>query len=336
MVNKSLRIMVTGSAGFIGSTFCYKALSLNHQILGLDNYSNSSEERSIELKKYFHKNFSFLEIDLAKQKEQLEEAMKIFKPDLIVHFAGLKSVSESKKNPNKYWSNNVDSTMNILGAMERTSVKKIIFSSSAAVYGNSNDQPVNESSLINPSSVYGETKQKCEEIIKEFSDKKIVDAVVLRFFNLCGCHKEALFFENPRTSESLMSEIIKVSLGYKENLIIFGKNFHTRDGTPSRDFIHIEDLIEALMLLINDCNIIKKYEIYNLGTGKDTTVLELVDDFIRINKVKINYKSGNPKKEDIDKSYSNPLKFYKKTGWKAKKDIKDICIDSWKPFLGGL
>jgi len=248
---KKLNILVTGSAGFIGATFCDEVLKLNHKVLGIDNYLNSLKLSTDNLKLHHKNNFSFLELDLAESNNVLLQELELFKPDLVVHFAALKSVGAGESDPDLYWKNNLDSTINLLHAAKESGCTKIIFSSSAAVYSKHNSQPVSESSDLGAESVYGETKVACENIIKDFCEKNIMDAVIFRYFNVSGCHKNKLFFENNKNSENLMTNLIDVAKGNSNELAIFGDNYNTKDGTATRDYIHIEDLLDAHIKIID-------------------------------------------------------------------------------------
>tara|TARA_B100001750_G_C15514526_1_gene606014 strand:+ start:2701 stop:3705 length:1005 start_codon:yes stop_codon:yes gene_type:complete len=331
MHDNKLKILVTGSAGFIGATFCHKVLKLKHRVLGVDNYSNSLKSSTEILKSYHAKNFSFEDLDLTRKDNVFIQKLESFRPDLVVHFAALKSVSVSEIEPDLYWKNNLDSTVNVIKAMHEVGCRKLIFSSSASVYGKHNTQPVNEDSDLDPASVYGKTKLACENVIKEYCKEGFLDAVIFRYFNLSGCHEDRLFFETPKTSENLMTKLIEVAKGNKEKITIFGKEFNTQDGTATRDYIHIEDLLDAHMIAIDFLKENKGCEVFNLGTGKETTVLELLKVFEESNGVKVQYKIGKPRLGDVSRSYTNASKFERVSGWKAQKSLKDICFDSWAP-----
>lgn len=331
MHENKLNIVVTGSAGFIGATFCHEILKLEHKVLGIDNYSNSSKSSTDILKKHHSENFSFEELDLSKKNNNFSDKLEFFQPDLVVHFAALKSVSASEKKPNLYWKNNLDSTINVIEAMKIAGCNKLIFSSSASVYGKSNSQPVDEYSNLKPESIYGQTKLGCENIILQNCQEGMINAVIFRYFNLSGCHKDQIFYETPQTSETLMTNLIEVAKGNKKKLTIFGGNFNTHDGSASRDFIHIDDLMDAHFCAIDLLENIKGCEVFNLGTGIETTVLEMLRMFESSNTVAIHHEVGKPRPEDIPRSYTDPTKFEKASGWKAKKSLKDICSDSWEP-----
>lgn len=331
MHENKLNILVTGSSGFIGATFCHEVLKRRHNVLGLDNYSNSSKSSTEILKHHHAKHFSFEELDLSRKDNNFLKKIESFKPDLVVHFAALKSVSNSENEPDLYWKNNLDSTINVIQAMKEVGCKKLIFSSSASVYGKSNPQPVDEYSALNPESVYGQTKLASENIIGKYCKEASLGAVIFRYFNLSGCHEDQIFFETPQTSENLMTNLIEVAKGNKDKLTIHGGKYNTQDGSASRDYIHIQDLMNAHFKAIELLENIQGCEIFNLGTGKETTVLELLKVFEHSNAVKINHEIGKSRAEDIPRSFTNPTKFEKASGWKAQKSLEDICKDSWSP-----
>ena len=324
-----LNILVTGSAGFIGASFCYQALGLNHKVLGVDNYSNSLKSRTDILKMHFKENFCFLELNLADHEIGLMKELNFFKPDLIVHFAALKSVTAAEANPDLYWNNNIQSTINILNFAKKSNCPKLIFSSSAAVYGKCNPQPVNEKSMLEPESIYGKTKLFCENLIDDFCKDNSIDAVIFRYFNVSGCHKNKLFPETPQTSQNLMMNIVDVVNKDKEMISVFGDNFNTHDGSATRDYIHIQDLLNAHFVVMDLLKEIKGCEIFNLGSEKEVSVLQLLRVFEKSNAVKVGYKISNPRPEDLPRSLSDSSKFRRFSKWKACKDLKDICIDSW-------
>ncbi len=326
---KSIRkILVTGSAGFIGSTLCYEALKQGFAVKGIDNYSNSKKFNTRILKD-FSKNFSFQEMDIAKNLQAVKDHFQEFQPDLVIHLASLKSVQQSEENPDLYWKNNLDSTANILESMSGISCNNLIFSSSASVYCPNNDLPLTETSNLGPLSTYGQTKLACEKLIHDNCEKEGINAVIFRYFNLCGAHKEKLFFETSEISESLMTKIIDVAEGNRQFIKVYGNNHLTQDGTASRDFIHIDDLLDAHFSIMSSINKINGFEIFNLSTGKETTVLSILKKFQEMHKLSIEYIIGTPRNEEISRSFASAEKIGSFIGWKAKKTIDDICADSW-------
>ncbi|RPG43225.1 MAG: UDP-glucose 4-epimerase GalE [Gammaproteobacteria bacterium TMED112] len=325
-----MKILVTGGAGYIGGTFAYEALKNNHKVLALDNFSNSKPEQIDNLKNIFEKNFEFFEIDLSIQSEQLSNCIKEFKPDVIVHFAGLKAVGESQKHPIKYWNNNVVSSINLIEAMAHNEVKKLIFSSSATVYGDSDQQPIPETAEIKSMSVYGSTKIAVERMFSEAARVGVIDVVSLRYFNPVGAHKEKIIYENPfDLPNNLMPRIIRVALGIDEELQILGDDYETRDGSGERDYIHILDLIAGHFSAIEFILKNNGESIFNLGTGVSTSVYELIKTFESTNSIKIPYRICNRRPGDVAKCYADPKLALNELNWQAEYDLSEMCKDAW-------
>jgi len=325
-----MNILVTGGAGYIGGTFAYEALKNNHNVLALDNFSNSKPEQIKKLKSIFEKNFSFNEIDLSIQSNELSQCLREFKPDVVVHFAGLKAVGESQSNPIKYWDNNVVSSINLLKAMAENSIKKLIFSSSATVYGNSKLQPIPETADIKSMSVYGSTKIVIERMFSEAASIGKIDIVSLRYFNPVGAHKEKIIFENPFDfPNNLMPRIIRVALGIDEKLEIYGDDYDTKDGSGERDYIHILDLINGHFSAINYILEHNGESVFNLGTGTSTSVFELIKTFESVNSLKIPYKISKRRAGDVARCYADPSLALKKLNWQTEYNLSDMCMDAW-------
>ena len=328
-------ILVTGGLGFIGSHTCVELLNNNHQIVIVDNLSNSKIKNHKSIFKITQKQSYFYELDLLNF-NQLEEIFKKHNITEIIHFAGSKAVSESIKKPIYYYENNIITTMNLLKLSKKYNVKKFIFSSSATVYGSSKS-PLSEESLIgvgitNP---YGRTKYFIEEILKDFSKANTnINFISLRYFNPVGCHSSQLIYEDPNgIPNNLMPYVIRVAMKnniddtlddvYKE-LNIFGYDYPTRDGTAIRDYIHVVDLAKAHVKAV-ESKIDKSYEVYNVGTGKGTTVLEIVETFKKVNKLKLPYKMVNRRDGDLDIVYCYSNKIERELGWKCEKTLEDVC-----------
>ena len=325
-----MNILVTGGAGYIGGTFAYEALKNNHNVLALDNFSNSKPEQIKKLKSIFNKNFSFNEIDLSIQSNELSECLKEFKPDVVVHFAGLKAVGESQSNPIKYWDNNVVSSINLLKAMAENCIKKLIFSSSATVYGDSKLQPIPETADIKSMSVYGSTKIVIERMFSEAASIGKIDIVSLRYFNPVGAHKEKIIFENPFDfPNNLMPKIIRVALGIDEKLEIYGDDYETKDGSGERDYIHILDLINGHFSAINYILEHNGESVFNLGTGTCTSVFELIKTFESVNSLKIPYKISKRRAGDVARCFADPSLALKKLNWQTEYNLSEMCMDAW-------
>ena len=333
MANKSIGILVTGSAGFLGAPLTHDLLSKGYKIIGIDNYSNSNSKNTNKLKEIFNQQYQFYEIDLASNFIELNKVFKLHKPQLVMHLAALKSVQESMNNPNLYKNNNIKSTVNILNSMASNNCKKIIYSSSAAVYGNQKEQPISENAVLRPTSIYAETKLSCEKLIEDASKKQSIDGLSLRYFNPIGSHSSKLYREElGLNTGSIMQEIIKVALKRNNILNIFGSDYETEDGTCERDFIHIDDVLDAHIKSIKYLESYIGYNVFNIGTGKSISILKLVNAFIEQNKISIKYKFVNKKSEDIQTSYANVAKIKDTIRWKAKKNLNTMVKESWEAY----
>tara|TARA_B100001057_G_C22789182_1_gene926884 strand:- start:478 stop:1473 length:996 start_codon:yes stop_codon:yes gene_type:complete len=329
-----LKIIVTGSAGYIGGTFCHKLLSAGHEVIGLDNYINSDKKVSNFLLNNFN-SYTFHQIDLAKEESSLNEVFRGHKGsfDCVVHFAALKAVGESESKPVKYWENNIISTLNLIKAMKSHGVRKLIFSSSATVYGNSDKQPLTESESLFPISCYGSTKIANEYFLNDVAKTGDIDVVMLRYFNPVGAHPESIIYDDPyATPNNIMPRIIRVALGIEEQMYIWGNDYHTKDGTGARDYIHIDDLVEGHISSIDFIKTFSGSASLNLGTGNSITVLELIKEFENVNNIKIPISFESRRDGDVAECYADPAKAEKILNWKANKTLEEMCISSWKPF----
>lgn len=327
-----MNVLVTGAAGYLGSHFIFKALENEHRIIGIDNFSNSSENQIKIIRKNFPNNFKFIKCDVTNLFE-LQQIFETHKVDIVVHFAALKSVHESIDVPETYYLNNLGGTKNLLNAMKKNNVTNIIFSSTAAVYGDSLNQPVSEDVPLNPISPYGETKKLCEqEIIQEVKNSGI-KAVILRYFNPIGFNKyfyhisKKVFQDN-----SLIGNILSVATGRKGFFEIYGDQYNTKDGTAERDFIHINDLIESHFLAVNFISDVQEYEIFNVGTGQPFSVKDFLETFIMVNKIQIPIRISSNRGGDVESSYTNTEKIIDMLSFKPKHDLEDMCKDSWEIF----
>jgi UDP-glucose 4-epimerase len=327
--------LVTGGLGYIGSHICAELIKNNYDILILDNLSNSSIDKLNKINKLNINNckITFEQIDLIDFENFNKSILKFINStnsiDLVIHLAGLKAVGESIDKPSTYYENNLISTINLIKIMEKYNITNLIFSSSSTVYGSAN-VPYKECSqtgigITNP---YGRSKYLQEEILKDICiANKNWNIVLLRYFNPIG-HLNLDFKENPNgTPNNLFPYLLKVHNSELKELTIFGNDYGTRDGTCSRDFIHVVDLANAHKVCGDAMleNKIVGLKIYNVGTGKDITVLELINAFEFINKTKLTYKFGPRRQGDLESSYSNIDLIYKELGWKSKYDIND-CV----------
>lgn len=330
-MNENLKkVVVTGSAGYLGSAMSYELLQLNYDVIGIDNYSNSSNINTKILKKSFKERFVFFELDIAKELKNLNKVFAIYQPDIVIHFAALKSVEESMISPNLYLDNNINGTKNLVESMKKNGCKNIIYSSSAAVYGNQEKLPINETANLNPISVYAESKLICEDIIREESSKKNLNSIILRYFNPIGYHKSGLFsYEIQNKTPTIINKIIKAAINKDTTLYLYGKDYNTIDGTCVRDFIDIEDLIDAHLKSLDYISITNGSIIFNIGTGKPLTILELTKKFMKYNNLKLNYSFKDKKIGDIESSYADVTKIKKTIGWESKISIKRMLINIW-------
>ena len=333
MDNKSMNILLTGSAGFLGAPLAYDLLNIGHKIIGIDSYVNSSPENTLKLEEGFKENFTFYKLDIASDSSAVDEIFIKHKPDLVMHLAALKSVQESITNPDLYIKNNIISTTNIINSMKSYNCKKIIYSSSAAVYGNQEIQPIIENTNLKPISTYADTKLACEELIKDACNLGCFDGISLRYFNPIGFHSSNLFKEFlDEKNGTIMQEIIKVALKRNKSLKIYGNEYPTQDGTCERDFIHIDDLMDAHVKSIDYINSFTGYDVFNVGTGNPVTILNLTKSFIQHNKISINYEFIKRKPGDVISSYADASKINKIMQWKSKRNLKDMVKDSWIPY----
>lgn len=323
------KIVVTGCAGYIGGTFCYEALKRDFEVLGFDNFINSTT-KNVEIFKNNFCNFKFTNLDLSLEQQKLKEKIDEFNPDCIVHFAGLKAVGESEIKPQLYWQNNVLSTLNLLEACKPN--LRFIFSSSATVYGDSKIQPLNEVCEIKSESVYGSTKVASELLIKDYSRAKNIEAISLRYFNPVGCHKDGKIIEDFRNNpNNLMPKLIEVAANETNKISIYGNDYDTEDGTGERDYIHISDLVDGHFAALN-YSFSKNdslYRTYNLGTGKATSVLDLIKSFNRVNGTSIQIHFTQRRKGDVQVCYADPALANHDLKWKAMHNIDEMCFDSW-------
>ncbi|MDO4515544.1 MAG: UDP-glucose 4-epimerase GalE [Bacillota bacterium] len=332
-----MNILVTGGAGFIGSHTVVELLNSGHSVVVVDNLCNSSREALRRVEEIASTEVPFYEVDI-RDREGLERVFALCSFDCVIHFAGLKAVGESVSKPWEYYDNNVGGTLVLLDVMRKHGCKNIIFSSSATVYGDPAVIPITEDcpkgKCTNP---YGQTKSMLEEILTDLhtADKKNgADApwnvVLLRYFNPIGAHKSGLIGENPNgIPNNLMPYITQVAVGKLDHLTVFGNDYDTPDGTGVRDYIHVVDLarghVKALQAIARNCGV----EVYNLGTGRGYSVLDLVHAFEEANGVKVPYVIGERRAGDIASCYSDPGTAWKELGWKAEYDVVDMCRDSW-------
>lgn len=326
-----MTVLVTGGLGYIGSHTCVEILKNGERLIVLDNLSNSKIETKEKIEKISGKSFKFYKTDIL-DKEALDKVFSENKVDSVIHFAGLKAVGESVQKPLMYYTNNITGTLNLLETMEKYNVKKLVFSSSATVYGNPQKVPITEDMPLSTTNPYGSTKLMIEGILQDLcvADKEF-KAVILRYFNPIGAHESGIIGEDPNgIPNNLMPYICRVASGKLKELSVFGCDYGTHDGTGVRDYIHVVDLakghIKALEKLDkNECGTF----IYNLGTGIGYSVLDIVKAFEKANNLEIKYRIVERRPGDVAACFADPTKAERELGWKAEKTLEDMVGSAW-------
>lgn len=325
-----MKVLLTGSCGYIGSHTLVELLDRGYEVVGIDNFSNSKREVIDNIKKITGKDFVFYEGDVC-DKTILEKIFNENKIDIVIHFAGYKAVGESTLKPLMYYRNNIDSTLSLLEVMDEYNCHNFIFSSSATVYGKPHTLPIKENFPLSTTNPYGTTKLTIEYILKDlYKSNNDWNIVILRYFNPVGAHKSGLIGENPNgIPNNLMPYIVKVANKEYDHLNVFGNDYDTPDGTGVRDYIHVVDLaighIKAIDDILNNCGL----DIFNLGTGNGYSVLDIVNSFEKVNNVEIPYEIKPRRDGDIDACYADPTYAYEKLGFKACHSLDDMCKDSY-------
>ena len=327
-----MSILVTGGAGYIGSHTCIELIKAGYDVVVVDNFYNSKKESLKRVAELSGKSFAFYECDI-RDKKGLDLVFKQNKIDAVIHFAGLKAVGESCQKPLEYYDNNINGTLCLCEVMRNNGCKKLVFSSSATVYGSNNVSPLKETmpagGTTNP---YGTTKYMIEIILEDLYKSDNEWAItLLRYFNPIGAHESGRIGEDPNgIPNNLMPYITQVAIGKREKLSVFGNDYDTHDGTGVRDYIHVVDLalghVKALNKVLgqNGCNI------YNLGTGVGYSVLDVVKAFEKASGAEVKYEIAPRRPGDIATCYSDPSKAYAELGWKAERGIEKMCEDSWR------
>ncbi len=327
-----MAVLVTGGAGYIGSHTAIELLESGKEIVIIDNFYNSCPKVLQRIKELSGKDFHFEECDI-RDREALDKVFEKYHIDSVIHFAGLKAVGESCRKPLLYYENNISGTVTLCEAMAAHGVKKIVFSSSATVYGEHNVSPLNEEMVAGgTTNPYGTTKFFIEQILTDLAKSDSEWGVcILRYFNPIGAHKSGRIGESPNgIPNNLMPYITQVAEGKREFLSVYGNDYDTHDGTGVRDYIHVVDLavghIKALNKIENETGVL----IYNLGTGNGYSVLDVVKAFEKASGVKVPYKIVDRRPGDLASVYSNPAKAQRELGWKAEKTLDDMCADSYR------
>lgn len=326
-----MKVLLAGGAGYIGTHTAVQLLKGGYEVVVVDNYDNSCPEAVKRAEELAGGKIALYEADI-QDREVVQAILAKEQPETVIHFAGLKAVGESVAKPLKYYRNNINTTLSLLEAMAETGVQRIIFSSSATVYGEQNPAPYNEEMpkglCTNP---YGWTKSMMEQILADAATANPeLGVVLLRYFNPIGAHESGRIGEDPQgIPNNLMPYVSQVAVGRREQLTVFGGDYDTPDGTCLRDYIHVMDLADGHVKAVEFAAGHKGVEIFNLGTGKPYSVLDIVNTFQQVNDVKVNYVIGPRRAGDLPVCYADAAKAKKVLGWEAKRTLADMCRDSW-------
>ena len=326
-----MNILVTGGAGYIGSHTCLELLECGYGVVVVDNLCNASPKSLDRVRKLTDKEIRFYEGDV-RDEQLLRRIFGENRIDAVIHFAGLKAVGESVAQPWRYYDNNLNSTLVLTKVMEEVGVKRIIFSSSATVYSGDNEMPLRETSRTgNCTNPYGWTKYMTEQILSGMATADPQWSIVLlRYFNPIGAHASGMIGEDPRgIPNNLMPYITQVAVGRREKLSVYGNDYDTHDGTGVRDYIHVVDLSKGHVAAVNYAAEHTGCQVFNLGTGTGYSVLDMVKAFVAANGVDVPYVITDRRPGDLATCYADPAKSEKLLGWRAQKNLEDMCRDSW-------
>ncbi len=325
-----MKILVTGGAGYIGSHTCVALLEQNMDVVVVDNLCNSTEASLTRVEQITGKSVDFFTRDLL-DKDAISQVFQRSRPDAVIHFAGLKAVGESITLPLTYFHNNITGTLNLLSVMAESDVKKIIFSSSATVYGDPDTLPITETFPLSVTNPYGRTKLMIEQILEDlFISDPAWHIARLRYFNPVGAHPSGLIGEDPLgIPNNLVPYIARVAIGSLDRVRVFGNDYPTPDGTGVRDYIHVCDLAEGHVKTLPRLLAAPGVLTYNLGTGKGYSVLEMIQGFERACGRPIPYDTDPRRPGDIAACWADPGKAEKELGWKATRTVDDMCADAW-------
>ena len=325
------QILITGGAGYIGSHTAVELISAGYHVVIVDNLCNSNVKVLERIQNLAGQHFSFVQADV-RNGEALDAIFASHTIEGVIHFAGLKAVGESVAQPVRYFDNNIGSTLALLLAMDRANVRRIVFSSSATVYGDPEQVPITEASKLQVTNPYGRTKLMCEEILR---DLQIADprwhVAILRYFNPVGAHISGTMGEHPNgIPNNLMPFITQVAVGKREFLSIFGNDYPTPDGTGVRDYIHVVDLAQGHLAALDYLKEKQQSITVNLGTGNGVSVKELADTFAKVTGVPVPYKFVERRPGDVASCFANTSLAEQALGWKAKLGLDRMCADAWR------
>ncbi|WPC34780.1 UDP-glucose 4-epimerase GalE [Acinetobacter sp. YWS30-1] len=325
------KILVTGGAGYIGSHTCLELLNTGHDVVVLDNLSNSSVESLNRVQRLAQKSLKFVEGDI-RNSQILDRIFQENTIDAVIHFAGLKAVGESQQIPLKYFENNISGSISLVQAMERAGVFCLVFSSSATVYGELNPSPYQEDMPLGmPTNNYGYTKMVVEQLLEKTAQANSQWSIaLLRYFNPVGAHKSGQIGEDPQgIPNNLMPFVTQVAVGRREKLSIFGHDYPTEDGTCERDFIHVVDLAKAHVLAIQNRLQQTGCRAWNIGTGKPISVLAIKNTFEQVNGINIAFEYAPRRAGDLASFYADSRRATEELGWTAAYTLEDMLADSW-------
>ena len=325
-----MTILVTGGAGYIGSHTCVELLQKGYDVVIADNFVNSSRDVPERIRRITGILPKVCEINVA-DGLALERVFAENPIDAVIHFAGLKAVGESVRIPLRYYRNNLDTTLTLLETMARYGCKKLVFSSSATVYGPRNESPYTEDMETSATNPYGWTKVMIEQILRDCcAADPDFSAVLLRYFNPIGAHESGLLGDDPNgIPNNLMPFVARVAAGQLPRLTVFGDDYPTRDGTCLRDYLHVVDLAKGHISALEYAGTHTGAEAFNLGTGEGVSVLELVRSFQEVNGVPVPYVIGGRREGDLAEVYANPTRAHEELHWTAEKTVDDMCRDAW-------
>jgi len=328
---KQRTVLVTGGAGYIGSHTCVELLEQGYNVVAIDNLANGNARAIERVEAITGKKVPFYVADL-RNNDSLDQVFSEHQIDDVIHFAGYKAVGESVEKPLLYYSNNVSATVTLLEVMQKHEVRNFVFSSSCTVYGNPDQVPVKETDTLAPTNPYGRSKRMVEQILEDFwRANENFSVTILRYFNPIGAHPSGLIGEDPDgIPNNLLPFVSRVAAGKLDSLNVFGGDYDTKDGTGVRDYIHVIDLAKAHITALEELQKAKHLkEIYNLGTGRGYSVLEVVEAFEKVSETKIPYSITERRPGDVDETYADPRKANEELGWSADKDLKEMCSDMW-------
>ena len=326
-----MRVLVTGGAGYIGSHTCLELLRLSHDVLVVDSLYNGNMEALTRVQSLLNRTLEFCQFDV-RDAEALDKVFDQFKPDSVIHLAGLKAVGESISEPVRYYDVNVGGTATLLGSMDRAGCANIVFSSSATVYGEPQYLPCDENHPLNPINPYGRTKLMGENLLKDWSiAKKGRYAVCLRYFNPVGADASGLIGEDPNgIPNNLVPLISQVAIGRREYLQVFGDDYNTIDGTGVRDYIHVTDLAKAHIAAVEQINTLESFEVLNIGTGQGLSVMQMVQEFEKQSGKSVMHQISKRRPGDVPAVWADVCKAVDKIGFKPTRGIVEMCQDTWR------